>query len=165
MLISSAIVSIHNGHFDGTLDVHFGAKTSLLQAICESLISWASLVLTLYILGLIVSESSVRFIDVAGTTALARWPMLLMSFVGFIPMPDVSNLQNAKLEDLIKIATSPGLIITGIVSLPIIVWFVALLYNAYSVSVNLKGPKAVWSFIGGLVAAEIISKVVLFLIF
>ncbi len=165
MIISSVIVSTHNGHFDGVLDVHFGAKTNLLQAICEPLISWSSLVFALYILGRVVSESSIRFIDVAGTTALARWPMLFISLLGLIPNPDMPDPSKATLQELMKVATSPGVIITGLLSLPLLVWLIALLYNAYSVSANVKGSKAVWSFIGGLVVAEIISKAVLYFTF
>lgn len=161
MLISSVIISLNNGHFDGAVDVHFGANTSLLQAISETLISWASLVLALYVLSRIVSESSVRFIDVAGTIALGRSPLLIIALFGFIPRPPMPDMHNPTLTDLMKVATSPGIIITGVASLPFIVWFIALLYNGYSVSTNLKGPKAVWSFIGGLVAAEIISKAIL----
>ena len=165
MVVSSVIVSTHNGHFDGAMDVHFGAKTNLLQAICEPLVSWLSLVLALYLFGRIASESAIRFIDVAGTTALARWPMLPISLLGLIPQPDMPEPNKMTLEAIMKIATSPGVIIEGLLSLPLIVWFIALLYNAYSVSANLKGSKAVWSFIGGLVAAEIVSKVVLYLAF
>jgi len=165
MVISSVIVSTHNGHFDGALDVHFGAKTNLLQAICEPLISWSALVLALYVFGRLVSESSIRFIDIAGTIALARWPMLPISLLGLIPEPTMPDPNKATLQDMMKIATSPDVIISALLALPLLVWLIALHYNAYSVSTNLKGSKAVWSFIGGLVVAEIVSKLVLYLAF
>jgi hypothetical protein len=41
---------------------------------------------------------------------------------------------------------------------------VALMYKAYSVSCNLKGPKAIFSFTAGLIIAEIISKVGIWLL-
>jgi len=50
----------------------------------------------------------------------------------------------------------------SILMIPIIVWTVALMYNAYSVSANLNGPKAVWSFIASFVIGEILSKVIIY---
>lgn len=163
MAAAAVIISFNNGHFDGTLDVHFGAPTTLLQAFFETLISWVCLIVALYALGRIVSESSVRLIDIAGTTALARWPMLVTSFLGFVPQPKIGS--GTSLNDLMKVALSPSVIIVALVTLPFIVWYIALLYNAFSVSANVKGGKAAAAFIGGLVIAEIISKVIILRIY
>jgi len=40
-----------------------------------------------------------------------------------------------------------------------------LMYKAYSVSCNLSGPKALFGFVVGLIVAEIVSKVVLSVLF
>jgi hypothetical protein len=40
-----------------------------------------------------------------------------------------------------------------------LVWMVALMYRAYSVSCNTKGGKAIGSFIAALIIAEILSIV------
>jgi hypothetical protein len=165
MIASAAIVSLNNGHFDGAMDVHFGAKTTLIKSFCETFISWACLVLSLFGLGKIASDSSVRFIDIAGTVALARWPMLLLSFIGFISQPPDINPQKATVEELMKVTMKPSVIIEGLLSLPLIVLFIVLLYNAFSVSTNLKGSKSVWAFIAGLAVAEIASKAILYFAF
>jgi predicted nuclease of restriction endonuclease-like RecB superfamily len=42
-----------------------------------------------------------------------------------------------------------------------LIWMVALMYRAYAVSCNIKGPKAIVTFIIGLIGAEMISKVII----
>jgi uncharacterized protein (DUF697 family) len=42
--------------------------------------------------------------------------------------------------------------------LPLLVWMIVLMYKAYSVSCNVRGPKAILSFIAALILAEILSK-------
>lgn len=163
MAAAAVIISLNNGHFDGTLDAHFGAPTTLLQAFFETLISWLCLIASLYALGRIVSESSVRIIDISGTTALARWPMFIISFLGFAPQPKIDP--GASLNDLMKVALSPTVIIVALVTLPFIVWYIALLYNAFSVSANVKGGKAAAAFISGLIIAEVLSKVIILRIY
>jgi uncharacterized membrane protein len=38
-----------------------------------------------------------------------------------------------------------------------VIWMITLMYNAFTVSFNLKGTKAIAGFIGGLILAEIVS--------
>ncbi|MDQ3191921.1 MAG: hypothetical protein M3Q58_10030 [Bacteroidota bacterium] len=47
-----------------------------------------------------------------------------------------------------------------IISIALLVLMVVLMYKAYSVSCNIKGTKGVVSFIGALLLAEIVSKIV-----
>ena len=46
-------------------------------------------------------------------------------------------------------------------SFALLCWTVVLMYKAYSVSCNIKGAKAIVSFIIGLIIAEVLSKVAL----
>ena len=163
ILITAFIAIFSHTHFDGTLDAHFGADTSLAYSLLEPLSDWLCLVIPLYIIGRIISESSVRFIDIAGTTALARWPLLPVALIGFISVPHINP--NASLHQLIQTALAPAVIIQALLALPFIVWYIALLYNAFSVSANVKGGKAAASFIASLVIAEIISKVIFISLF
>jgi hypothetical protein len=45
------------------------------------------------------------------------------------------------------------------------VWTVFYMYKSYSVSCNLRGAKAILSFIGALIVAEILSKAALYWLF
>jgi len=102
----------------------------------------------MWIAGVCFSKSRLRAIDVAGTMALARTPMLLVVAICFLPVVPVS---------LYDVSRN---IIFLLICIPFMIWMVALMYNAYTVSCHLKGNKAVVSFIGALVIAEIVSRVV-----
>jgi len=163
ILVTAVIAFFSHAHFDGAIDIHFGASSSFISYFLEPLIDWTCLIVTMYVLGRVASDSSIRFIDIAGTMSLARWPLFPVAFLGFIPTPVIDP--KASLDVLVSQVLSPAVITQGLLTLPFIVWFIALLYNAFSVSTNLKGSKAVWSFIGGLIIAEVISKIIFSYVF
>lgn len=111
----------------------------------------------LYLSALLISKSNVRIIDILGTQILAKAPFLLASAISFIPF-----FQFEMTTAIPEITVN--LLVFGIVSLAIIVWVVVLMYNAYSVSANVTGTKAIVTFIVSLVLAEIAAKALLMLI-
>jgi len=164
MLITAVACMLTKWHLDGVIDIHQGKEGPSYMYFIEPVIDWLCLVLPLYIFGRSFSVSSVRFIDVAGTGALARYPMFFAVLVSTL-MPHYSgNSQNF----LNSILSDPDLvmrlILLSLLIIPLTVWTVALMYNAYSLSANLKGPKAAWSFIASILIAEILSKVIIFVI-
>jgi hypothetical protein len=116
-------------------------------------INFLAMFLTMWLAGVLFSKTKPRAIDIAGTMALARYPMLLLAIVCFLPIAPAS------LYDI------PRVIVFIFIGLPFIAWMIALMYNAYSVSCNFKGVRAVVSFIGALLVAEIISKIAIFFLF
>ena len=50
------------------------------------------------------------------------------------------------------------------IAILMIIWMVALMYKAYTVSCNIKGPKAIVTFIVSLIGAEIFSKAAILLL-
>jgi len=154
MAISAWVGFLNNSHFDGVLDMHRAMAAQFHIFLLEVVIDWVSISLVLFVLGVILSKSKIRWIDVFGTQALARWPMIpaviLMVFI-----PDVKDM------DLSDIQSLNGLIVPATVMLLFIIWFVALMFNAYKISCNLTGSKLTISFIGGLILAEILSKILI----
>jgi hypothetical protein len=142
-------------HYDGVLDIHFGGPNPFNLSLFEHLVSWLSLALVLYLAGILISKSNIRLIDVLGTTALARYPLLLAIPAGF------SGISNPTL--MFENPTSAGLFIAVAIFLLLLVGFhIFLLFNAYQVSCNLKGRPLVISFIVGVITAEIISKFLIY---
>lgn len=141
-------------HFDGSLHISFGHYQPLYVYIIEQIIAWGITTLIFYALGAALSHSAIRFIDVAGTQALARWPMLFVAVLGFgyaaHPIESPADIDS-------------GLIFRGLISLPFIIWLVALMYNAFAVSCNLKGVKAVIGFIAGVLFSSIVSQLAIHL--
>lgn len=171
-IILSALLNVFSGtHFDGLLDVHFGDANGYSKLfMLEGLINWVSFALLLYIAGKIFSSSSIRFIDVFGTIAMARWPLFIVSFFALIiPHQAVDQFIMAKALNInapVTIQTYEIVLFVflSLVMILVTVWVIILMYRAYSVSCNLKGAKGVWSFIVALLIAEVISKYVIYLL-
>lgn len=167
ILVTAYIGSLSNTHFDGVLDIHSGLTAPLWLFFAEVLIDWLCIVLFLLLSALIISRSQWRFIDILGTQALSRWPTLLTALV---MLPDanrrfVKHLMS-KLGPSVEVATVNSTDVAifftaAIIGVLMIIWMVALMYKAYTVSCNVKGAKAVVTFIVSLVLAEAVSKVLI----
>lgn len=168
ILFLTAWISYYSeAHFDGVIDLHMAGSGPLSVFIAESFVAWLSLAIVLYISGRILSTSSIRIVDVFGTQALARFPMLLLSFVCFaVPGKDLENYVRwkfLKMGEPVIISTSEIIlwVIAGMLVILGVIWAIMLMYRAYTVSCNLKGNRALVSFIISLFIAEILSKFIL----
>ena len=178
ILAVSALVAIPaRVHFDGVLDFHAGLVTPWWVYVAEGPISWLCAALFLLIAGKLLSKSRVRTVDVLGTQAMARFPYLLFA-LWYLP-PVIRDANTRVAETLLKSVSNPGanpfaglpaadlviFSITAVLAIVMLVWLVALMYRAYTVSCNLKGLRAVAGFIPALILAEILSKVLIMVLF
>lgn len=164
MVLLSYLGYTSKTYFDGALDIHLGSLNHTLPYLLHlwyQLSSWICLTAILYITAKLASKSSIRLLDMAGTLALSRIPLILITLFAFIPNVHIAIEPNADLQSMIQLLSENiiWLILTSIVSIVVMVWWIALMYNAYSISSNLKGTKAGVSFAIGLIVAEILSKI------
>ena len=171
ILLAGFLSSLSKTHFDGVLDMHTGVAAPSWIFLAEGFVAWVCLTGTLLVAGRIMSRTSFRTIDLAGTQALARWPAVL---VGLISLPKGYQRfstylieQLLKRGDKIEFAGADAFVFAAVVLGMIVLfcWIVFLMYKSYSVSCNLRGAKAVLSFIGALIVAEILSKAALYCFF
>jgi hypothetical protein len=168
----SGLLNVFSGtHFDGVLDVHFGdSKSYSYLFLLEGVINWISFSVLLFVSGKIFSPSSIRFIDVFGTIAMARWPLFIVAILSLvIPHQTVDQFIMAKAINInapvvVEMYEIVLFIILSLVMILVAIWVIILMYRAYSVSCNLKGAKGVWSFIVALLIAEVISKYLIYLL-
>jgi hypothetical protein len=169
-LLTSWIGSFAGAHFDGVLDTHVGARTPLWVFVGEGLIDWLSLALMLLLAGRVMSKTQFRTVDLVGTQALARGPMLLVSLMCLAP--GFQRYTQALVKSLTSMAKHPNepvfpalnadtvvFILVTLGMLACLVWMVALMWKSFSHSCNLRGGRAIAAFIVGLLLAEVISKV------
>jgi len=156
-------------HFDGVLDFHSGLAVPLWVYLVEGFVDWLASGILLLAAGKLVSRTHVRALDVFGTQALARAPMLLTAVAALLPgfQRVTDELARAILrggalwpldvgaQDVVVFA------LVLLVTLMMLVWMVALMYRAYAVSCNVTGARAVISFIVALLLAEAASKAAL----
>jgi hypothetical protein len=167
ILVTAYIGSLSNTHFDGVLDTHTGLKVSAWLFFAENIIDWLCMVLFLFLSALIISRSQWRFIDILGTQVLSRWPTLLTAlamlpdanrrFGEYLMSKSGQNSATATINSTDAIIFSTA----AIIAVLMIIWMIALMYKAYAVSCNIKGAKAVVTFILSLILAEIASKVLI----
>lgn len=154
-------------HNDGVIDAHFGEGNFLLVA-AEGIINWLVLSVFLLAAGKLVSRTDFRILDLVGTQAMARWPMFLVAFTGFLFPVDAMNdwvgevLRQPDEIPSFDMSDLTMFIIGGLISLLAIVWMVALMWQGYKISTHVKGPMGVISFAIALIAAEVLSKWLIF---
>lgn len=172
IIIVSALVAWPGElHCDGVLDFHIAGGLPVWMFFVEGFLNWICLAIPLYFFGLIISKSAPRIVDVFGTQALARAPYLIAALV----MLPGANRRFA--EAAVRMATEGSAVLQNIhyadmaififallVGLVMLVWMVALMYRAYAVSCNVKGPIAIITFIICVIGAEIMVKAALALL-
>ena len=180
MVLASLAGTLTNLWFPGVLDLKLGYEGPFLIHLATSVMSWAVLVVVLYFMAQGLSSSRVRLVDMAGTLALAHAPRLLAALTG------AGGIVGKAMNNLLYRFTQDGqeaiplqmlgnitpvdmkawewILAFNLMALQLltIIWMVALMYNAYRISANLKDSRAVISFAIGLLVAEALSVWVVF---
>lgn len=158
--ITGIIGAYANMALDGVLDMHFVDNLTVSGSLAIMAIDIISAVLVMYLFGLFVSKDF-RFVDILGTMTLSRAPYLLLSVIGlFVTAPSSDELLAYPAVAL----SSPAFMISIVVSIPVLIWVVALMYNGYRVSTGVRGTKLTIVFIFALLIAETVSKVLIYLL-
>lgn len=152
-VVATAWVCFITGtHDDGLTNTRFAGDTIFIYFLLEHVLHWLFCAVMLFCAGIIFSKSSIRFIDVLGTTGLSRIPLFFLPVIRLIPV----------FRSLVY--NSLNLSVLFVLHVVLVVWVVALTYHAYRVSCNVKQPMLVVSFAGALLLAEIISRLSLYFI-
>jgi hypothetical protein len=161
VFLSAIIGKFANLNFDGAVDAHFyEGQLTLSHVLCVSLIDVLSVFVVMTI-GAFILTKNFRIIDILGTITLARAPFILLAIFGlFVTQPNLKEI----IENPMIILSYKMFMIFGLFSLPVLVWYIALLYNAFKVSTGATGGKMIAIFISALLIAEIISKVLIMML-
>ena len=145
--------------FDGLLDVHAGNEVTLWAPVVEGLVNWGVFTLLLVVVALLFSKSAVRLVDIAGTQAMARLPLLLVAAICALPW-----IREAFDELAISLMSGQptgipwmGVVVGAMVTLAGVVWMVALMWKAFSVSCNMKGGRAIALFVLAVLIGEVVT--------
>lgn len=167
--IATVVLGQINGiAYPGVISIKL-ASLPLLSALGIALSALIIFILILYIIGRLISKSRIRPVDVAGTLSLAKVPLLLVSLVGCIPTFTKSSIEvtNSLLSSITgNTSTASGtdyliMSIFVIIIMVATIWMLILSYNAFSISCNVKGVKAIAGFIIAVVLTECICFAIL----
>ncbi len=147
--------------FDGAIDAHLGHEISFAESFIMISIDLFAIIVIMSVVGFVIAKQ-VRFVDIFGTMTLSRAPFLIVAILGiFVSPPDLSELST----EPIQIFDQPLFIVFSLLTTIILIWAIALMYNALKVSSGAKGIRLTAGFIIGLIVAEIMSKFLINIVF
>ena len=163
------------GYFGNTVFYGISAKTvpsvTWFKAFSLQGIGLAVTVLVMWIVALLAARR-VRFQDILGTVTLAKYPLVLSAIMALAFSKWLNELVNillssANIQEMMEFFTNLTIsdyalfMVYSIASLLFLVWTIALLFNAFRVSTNLKGGKCSLLFIVSLLISEIIIQIMI----
>ncbi len=150
--------------FDGTLDTHLGsAPVAPLVAVLDLLVSWPLTALVFWAASRGFARRG-RYVDHLSSVGVARIPVMLSALVLLAVNPLLPPMPPPGSDPLqIDVAAwaVPGLLLAA-GTMPFLVLFIALLVTGFRTVSGLRGARLAGVFIGALVAAEVLSKLVLY---
>ena len=158
IFIVASTLMLYSGGLIQDSYIHIGiANAPLWHVATMHFVWWLLPALLLYLCGILLSKSKIRLIDILGTTAFAQLILLMMIAPMLLPA-----VQNASLE-MIATLQSGGIPTPGLPLMIYSIWsFICLAlfyiwnYNAFAVSCNVSGWKAILTFIGVQVAITVV---------
>ena len=160
MLLGSVLAGLTNARFDGVLDLHFTDHSDFTTALIDQLINIACLGIIFYITARISGAHHTRLIDIFGTFLLAKAPYAILPLLNL--GGNMYSAGNALVSgDDISTSQWSVFILFTIALILFVIWSITIMVNAYRVSTNLRGNKMVIGFIFALIAAEVVSKVLI----
>ncbi|WP_340103627.1 hypothetical protein [Rhodohalobacter sp. 8-1] len=140
--------------FAGAIDMHLvPIVTSWATPVADILIAWVSMAGCMFAAAKLF-RSPIRVIDITGSVAVARIPLLISIGPALLLEPDVQSIEellNLQGSELYQLAA------LSVISMLFLIWYFVLLYNAFKINSNLKGARLWIGFIGSVIIAEIVS--------
>ena len=133
------------------------AGGALWKATVGQLVVWLLFSVILYVVGVMLSRSKIRFWDVASFNLFARIPfdLTLLMFA----IPTVRSVMGLAMDgNIARMMEHMNLLtIVGVVSLLFSMWYFYWSYKAFAESTNVKNGKGVVAFILSFVVAYLVS--------
>lgn len=166
-VLGSIMGYVFNARFDGVLDLHFTYDVQYVEPFTDNVFNIAVLFAVLFAFGRGINPK-VRPIDILATVMIARLPHYVVCFTnagGKLFQQSEAMLQLGP-DELLKNPGDLALVsILGLLMIPFLVWYIALLYNGFKVAVNAKTTKHKLLFALAIVVAEILSKILFYLLY
>jgi len=159
-----------NVRYDGMLDMHGPSRVtvSIQQSFIDNIANMISIFAMLFISAIIVNKQTLH-IYILLASIIYRVPLYFLSFFNYknkivILGEEIESNMLATMagKQPNSIATSDSVIFYSfaILSILLIIWSIALLYNGYHKATASKGALKIILFIVSIIAAEIISKMI-----
>ena len=152
-------------YFPGILDVlnasvvkNLKIQMSFFLLLYQNLVSWLILAALFFIAAKIFKQKKLRLIDFLGTTALARFPYLILTLFLWIMRVVNPSFMEIDLTKGIQLHPSIATSMFAVVVIVCVLWQVTTYFYALKVSSGLAGKKLWISFICAIILGEAISS-------
>lgn len=154
-IVSIAASRLHV-RFDGALDMHVGtAPVPIAIALADQLAAVPMTALVMWAAGRLAGARGARFVDVLGVIGASRLPIALLAFPIALVSPHVSH-------DPTK--PNAAVLVLALFALAGVVAQIVLLVAGFRTTTALRGGRLAATFVAGLVAAEVLTKIFLALV-
>jgi len=164
-LIGALITYLLNCKFIGVLKMTFVDYTSIGQSILDSIIILSCLSLFLFFAAKYIYKNT-RLIDIIVTALVGFIPLYTLPIFNIndtikIATENILKYSSPELANQIPLENLTPLILFGLFTILIIIWFITLSYNGFKTASNAKGTKAMVVFGIALILADIVSRVLI----
>ena len=149
-------------HFGGLLRLHTGSSVSFWVPVVEGLVIWSVMSVLFVLVSVLVAPRTVRLVDIAGTQALARTP-LLFAALAHLPAPVREGNREfvaAALEGRLVPPTAAASV-AGLIGGVCAIWMVQLMWKAFSISCHQRGGRAVMVFLAVVIVGHLATSFLL----
>jgi hypothetical protein len=164
-LIGGYLGFVFNARFDGVIDLHFVKNVSIFNPLLDIGIDIVTLTICLFFVGKLINNKT-RCIDILSATMIARIPFYFITFF------NANNKAYAISERILTLVKSNQintlealdvfyLMLMTFAIIASLIWSMVLLFNGFKTAVNAKETKHTLFFIGTLIFAEILSKILI----
>ena len=163
VVASGLLAAVAGVHLDGLLDFHPGYAVPLWVPVVEGMVNWSVFTMLVWPVSLMITARTVRLVDIAGTQALARFPLLLSALVCVPPGVRRAHEETVAAMAQGRLALPQGWesVVAGIVLTACWFWMVWLMWKAFSLCCNRRGTRAAAIFAAVVLAGEVATKYLL----
>jgi hypothetical protein len=165
-LIGLLLCFYFNVNFLGFLKTDYVQTITWFQVIKHFLIIISTVSIVVFIIGKVINFKT-RFIDVLNSVLIAKIPFYLLAPFNYngLVFEHLNKIkilmQSGKLNDA-SVFGNPAMIVFSLVSLLVLVWTVSLLYKGFKIATNAKNTKQTIVFFVGIIAADAISRILIY---
>ena len=165
VIVASGPAAVLGGlHFDGLPDFTPTYGAPLWVPVRDGLVTWLVFSLLIGLAARVIAPRPVRFVDIAGPQALARFPLLVAALLCALPA-----MRRANAEMLATVAEGGSIVpppvwaffVATFVGFFCGIWMLWLMWKGFSVACKLRGGRAVAVFAAIFVAAQAVSGLLL----
>ena len=160
LIVSTLLCWISGYHYHGLL--HFGPAPNPAWwcYLAEPLIVWLIPALLFYLVGLFLSHSRIRVIDVLGTVLFAQLPLLGMNLISLLPAMRMMSQMNMNMspEEMLAQPYFILAMILTLLGLPFLILTLIWMFNALKVSCNLKQWKLWTVELIGIIGGDVLCR-------